>query len=421
MIRISLMSDSGVSLLLHGLKLGLALVVNWLVLSRFPPEDYVTWAVTSSVLVVATASDLGIGQATTTQLLHSSREQWPAVLKMASHSLLPLAMIGAVFVFLALGAQPADYKAAMATAIGLRILTIPAGALLNAVNQFKLRKAIEVTVYLVAAVAIAAIALASAPVLWALLVLNTAFLAGAVTSVLVARRYVVTPLDPPAPAPMALSAFYRTSVPYMVNNLTGLLTYGGLIWLCSYLINTDALARLSVLHTFVLINVYQVYDVLLKSRQADMVRPAHVARMARVNLGFMLLIPSLALLVGPSVLGWFAPQLVFQPLELLLFAAFLSLELGFLFLQSVMQVDPAKAGLLSKCALVKFALQALALSACGLALRQDASLHVLLLFLTVATLFAYAICLLQLRSAEVLHLPVRVTCLVKRIFKNLFN
>lgn len=389
----ALLSDSSLSLLLHGLKSGLALVVNWLVLSRFPAADYVTWAVTSSVLVVATASDLGIGQATTTQLLHSPREQWPAVMKMASHALLPLAMIGAVFVFLALGAQTSEYKIAMAAAIGLRILTIPAGALLNAVNQFKLRKAIEVAVYLAAAMVIAAIALARAPVLWALLALNIAFLAGAGFSVLAARRFVAAPSELPTLAPLALGGFYRASLPYMVNNLTGLLTYGGFIWLCSFFLSTDALARLSVLHTFVLINAYQVYDVLLKSRQGDMVRPAHVARLARVNLSVMVLIPAMALLLGPTVLGWFAPRLAFPHLELLLFAAFMSLEFGFLFLQSVMQVDPAKAALLSQCALVKFVLQALALAVCSLTLRQDDSLQVLLLSLTLATSFAYIISL----------------------------
>ncbi len=400
MLRRTLLSDSGLSLLLHVLKLGVALVVNWLVLSQFPSADYVTWAVTSSILVVATASDLGIGQATTTRLLHLPCDQWPAVLKMAMRSLFPLAILGAVFVFVALGTEPADYKAAMAVSIGLRILTIPAGALLNAVNQFKLRKAIEVVVYLAAAAVIAAIALARAPVIWALLALNAAFLAGAGISVLVAQRYVVAPWWQTTQAPMTLRGFYRSSVPYMVNNLTGLLTYGGFIWLCSFFLSTDALARLSVLHTFVLINAYQVYDVLLKSRQADMVLPAYVARMARVNLGVMLVIPALALLLGPTVLGWFASRLAFPPLELLLFAAFMSLEFGFLFLQSVMQVDPTKAALLSKFALVKFALQALALTACGLALRQDGSLHVLLLSLTLATGFGYAICVRHLRMTK---------------------
>lgn len=388
-----LSSDSSLSLLLHCLKLGLALVVNWLVLSQFPTADYVTWAVTSSVLVVATASDLGIGQATTTQLLHSPRDQWPAVMKMASHALLPLAVIGAVFVFLALGTQPSGYKIAMAAAIGLRILTIPAGALLNAVNQFKLRKAIEVLVYLAASMFIAVIALARAPVLWALLALNITILVGAGFSVLAARRFVAAPSEPPTTAQLVLGSFYRASVPYTINNLTGLLTYGGFIWVCSLFISTDALAHLSVLHTFVLMNAYQLYDVFLKSRQGDMVRIAHVARLARVNLNVMVITPVLAPLLGTIVLGWLAPSLTFTPLELFLFAVFMSLELGFLFLQSVIQVDPAKAGLLSRCALVKFIAQFLAIGLCGLMLTQDVSLLRLYMWLTLATASAYFVCL----------------------------
>jgi hypothetical protein len=395
MIRSTLMSDSGLSLVLHGLKSAMALLVNWLVLAQFSSVDYVTWAVTSSVLVVATASDLGIGQYTTTRLLHTPREYWYLVLREATIALLPLSLLGAVFVFIALGAQPAVYKLSMAIGIGLRILTIPSGALLNAVNQFKLRKAIEAAMYLFAAVTIAAMAVTQVPILWALLTLNISFLAGGVITVVVSRRHLVVAKNTRVAKyqKQALGTLYWASVPYMVNNLTGLLTYGGLIWLCSFFLDTDELARLSVLHTFILINSYQFYDVLLKARQADMVNAKHVVRMGQVNLGLMLLTPILILLLGPTVLGWFAPRQIFSNIELALFAAFLSLEIGFLYLQSVIQVDPARAVVLGRCSWVKFTSQALAIGTYGFAQSTHEGLIGLLGSLIFTTLIGYAICL----------------------------
>jgi hypothetical protein len=393
-LRNALLSDSGLSLLLHILKSALALLVNWIVLAQFPSVDYVTWAVTSSLLMVATASDLGIGQYTTTRLLHTPREYWHTVLREAVFALLPLSLLGAVFVFIALGAQPAAYKVAMAIGIGLRILTIPSGALLNAINQFKLRKAIETAMYVFAATAIAAMAVTQAPILWALLALNIAFLAGAIITVVVGRRHLmlannIHTTDYQQP----IRSLYRASIPYMFNNLTGLLTYGGLIWLCSFFLDTEALARLSVLHTFILINSYQIYDVFLKARQADMVNAKHVARMGQVNSGVMLLTPVLILLIGPTVLGWFAPRQIFSSLELALFAAFLSLEFGFLYLQSVIQVNPAKAVELGWCAWVKFTAQALAIGLYGFAQSEHEGLFGLLSSLIVMTVIGYAICL----------------------------
>lgn len=393
--RSALLSDSGLSLLLHVLKSALALLVNWIILARFPSVDYVTWAVTSSLLMVATASDLGIGQYTTTRLLHIRREYWTSVLREATIALFPLSLLGAVFVFVALGTQPAVYKVAMAIGIGFRILTIPSGALLNAINQFKLRKAIEAATYLFAATAIAAMAITKVPIIWALLTLNIAFLVGGFVTVVISRRQLMVANNTSVTAyqQQAIGTLYRASYPYMLNNMTGLLTYGGLIWLCSFFLDTEALARLSVLHTLILINSYQIYDVLLKARQGDMVNAKHVARMGQVNTLLMLLTPVLALLLAPSVLGWFAPRQIFSSLELVLFAAFLSLEFGFLYLQSVIQVDPAKADLLGWCSWVKFTCQALAIGMYGFAQSAHVGLIGLLSSLIVATVIGYGICL----------------------------
>jgi len=59
---------------------------------------------------------------------------------------------------------------------------------------------------------------------------------------------------------------YRASMPFMVTNLTGMLTYGGFIWISSFFLRVNDVAKIAVLPTFVLMNLYQLYDVLLTAR-----------------------------------------------------------------------------------------------------------------------------------------------------------
>lgn len=394
MLRKLLLSDSSISLSLHALKSIMALAINWMVLAQFPSADYVTWAVSSSILVVATASDLGIGQYATTKFIHASQDQWPAIAHESVVALVPLAIGAVAFVYLALGSQPAAYKAAMGAFIGLRVLSIPFGAALNAVNQFKLRKAIEVGVYLVSTALIAWVAYAGKPLLWALLILNTSFMVGGFVTMLLAARYIDTRAFWAAGINgVSLGRVYRSSIPFMVNNLTGLLTYGGFIWVSSFILNTEALARLAVLHTFILINAYQVYDVVLRSRQADLVCADHVKRMSLLNTVLMIGCPFFALIFGPVWLQLISNKLSFSHAEIVLFSIFLSIELGFLLIQSVAQVRPKLIQMLSRYSMIKLVSQILAIVIFWLAVSPAAqTLASYFAILAFTSFMGYVVC-----------------------------
>lgn len=404
----TLLSDSSLSLLLHGLKACVALLINWLVLVEFASADYVTWAVTSSILVVATASDLGIGQFATTQFIHARPERWPAIARDAIIALVPLAIVAIAFVFVALGDQPALYKAAMAGLIGVRVLTIPFGAVLNAANQFKLRKAIELAAYLLSAVLIAWVAFAKEAVLWALLILNAAFTLGGFATMQIASRYLdMRSVSIAGADRFSILRVYRSSVPFMVNNLTGLLTYGGFVWISSFVLANDALAKLAILHTFILVNAYQVYDVILRARQADLVDPAHVARIRILNGLLMAATPLLALLFGGEILGVLATEVAFSRGEIVCFAAFVSIEFGFLMIQSITQVRPELAYLLSRVSLVKLTCQAGAIGVWWLATTDSTHLTYYVGTLAGSSLLGYIVCRWfmssQLRSMGATH------------------
>ena len=138
-----LSADAALSLAFHALKAVVALFINWMVLRQFAMADFVTWSVTSSVLMVATASDLGIGQYIVTRMIHAPKDEWPQEIACGLSALLPLALVSALFVFLALSGPSQFYQATMAVLLSGRLITIPFVAGLHAMNQFKIRKAIE--------------------------------------------------------------------------------------------------------------------------------------------------------------------------------------------------------------------------------------------------------------------------------------
>lgn len=336
-----LSADAGLSVLFHVLKAAVALFVNWLVLRHFAMADFVTWSVTSSVLMVATASDLGIGQYIVTRMINAPRQEWPAEIARGLTALLPLALLSALFVLFALDGPSPLYLATMAVLLAGRIVTIPFVAVLHAMNQFKVRKAMELAAYVIAAVLVGAVAATGADIHLALVGLNATFLMGAAMMVAAASRYVsvrgALRFAPRAQAAMV----FRGAVPFMANNLTGLLAYGGFIWLSSLVLPEADVARLAVLHTFVLVNLYQLYDVFLKARQADLVQPERLPPYRALNLAIMAALPLGFFLLGAQGVALIDARVMIGPLQAALFGLFMALELGNLFAQSVTQVNVA--------------------------------------------------------------------------------
>ncbi len=355
-LRRILVADAGLSVLLHALKALVALFVNWIVLRQFPVQDYIVWSVTSSILVVATASDLGIGQYAVTRLIHSERSEWPVHVSQSLGALLPLALLSGLFVFMAVEGPSPLYSATMAFLLAARIATIPFAAVLNAVNQFKIRKAIELAAYVLAAILVGSIALARADVHFALVALNTTFLLGAMLTVAAAARYVSIGSMLLVPSPAAAAQVLRTAMPFMANNLTGLLTYGGFIWLSSLALPQGEVAKLAVLHSFVLVNLYQVYDVFLKARQADLADPSSLDFYRKLNLALMLALPPIFLLAGREALSLIGNRIAIGTAEAALFGVFMSLELGNLFAQSIAQVNLALLGRLKTYSAIRLVL-----------------------------------------------------------------
>lgn len=332
-------NDGFVSLFFHGLKSLVVLYINWIVLNKLPNKDYVEWSITSSILMIATASDLGIGQHTVTLLIHSKKELRKNILFNSCVAITPLFLLSFIFVFLSLSGQK-YYVFLMAFFVSLRLFSIPFGALLNATNNFKTRKIIEFVTYVFAAISISIILLYRKDVYLSLLSLNISFILGSIITILATLKYL-----PQNIFVRDISIFQTTtkvflgSLPYLVNNLTALLTYGGFIWFSSFVLPDISIGKLAVLHSFLFMTLYQVYDVFLRSKQADLILPLKITFLLKLNKYIILFACIFLILAGKYFLKFIAPGMIFTITEIIYFSLFVLVEFFYLIIQSIVQVD----------------------------------------------------------------------------------
>lgn len=375
------LSEGVVSLFFHGLKSLVVLFINWIILNKLDSNDYVVWSITSSVLMIATASDLGIGQHTVTLLIHAKKESRKSILINACMAISPLFLISFGFVYLSLSGA-AYYVFLMALFVSFRLFSIPFGALLNATNNFKTRKITEFVTYVIAAIAILVIVHFKKDVNLSLLALNISFVIGSVITIIIALKDV-----PNNPVIIDSSVFKSTltvlhgSLPFLVNNLTALLTYGGFIWISSFVLPGFLIARLSVLHSFLFMTLYQVYDVFLKSKQADLIFPEKIKFFLKLNRFLALATSVFMLIAGFFLLKIIAPKLQFSVLELLFFSIFMIVEFCYLIIQSIVQVDFSHSISLFFYSIVRLCATVFAFAAYFL-YRDVNSLEIFLLFLS---------------------------------------
>ena len=132
---------------------------------------------------------------------------------------------------------------------------------------------------------------------------------------------------------------FHGSLPFLVNNLTTLLTYGGFVWVCSFILPSNLLAKISVFHVFFLMTLYQLYDVYLRSRQADLIIIKKIKFILKLNRLVILIVPLIFFFFGKLILSIIAPSLSFEYIEVFLFSIFIVLEFCFLIIQSIVQVN----------------------------------------------------------------------------------
>ena len=92
-------------------------------------------------------------------------------------------------------------------------------------------------------------------------------------------------------------------------------------------------------YTLFLMTLYQLYDVFLRSKQADLIIPKKINSTVILNRFLIIIVPVFLFLFGKIILEIIAPNILFGNIEILLFAIFIVLEFCFLTIQSIVQVD----------------------------------------------------------------------------------
>lgn len=333
------LNEGLISIFFHGLKSILVLLINWIILNKLGNSDYVVWSITSSILMIATASDLGIGQYTVTLLIHSKKESRKSILRNACFAISPLFLLSFGFVYLSLSGT-SSFVFLMALFVSFRLFSIPFGALLNATNNFKFRKIIEFISYFLAFIAILVIINFKKDVNLSLLALNIAIFIGSIITILFSFIYVPNNnLIEEGSIFKSTLTILLGSLPFMVNNLTALLTYGGFIWLSSFVLPDYLIAKLSVLHSFLFLTLYQIYDVFLRSKQSDLLFPDRIKFIFKFNRILIFITIVTMSFFGIFVLELIAPKIQFSIVEIFLFSIFVVVEFCYLIILSIVQLD----------------------------------------------------------------------------------
>ncbi|NQV77612.1 MAG: hypothetical protein HQ490_04575 [Lutibacter sp.] len=332
-------SDSLWSSLFHVLKSVIVLYLNWIILSNLNVQNYVLWSVTSSLLIVATASDFGIGQYTVTKLIHANENDWARILIESLLAIVPLSIVAFLFVFLSMTGGW-EFKLIMASLLVLRILTIPFGAFLNAKNKFKVRKILEFVSYVLGTIVISILLYFKGSVYQLLIALNFCFFVGAIITVHISCKSVHNWVSlSKINIVNSIKETFKGSFPFLANNITGLITYGGFVWISSFFLPETSIGQLSVMHTFLFVSAYQMYDVFLKSRQADLIHSETIFQIKKATKWIMIFSPIFIIVLGQPILSIIAPQFKFSSADLALYSIFISCELGYLAFQSLIQVN----------------------------------------------------------------------------------
>jgi hypothetical protein len=173
-----------------------------------------------------------------------------------------------------------------------------------------------------------------------LLALNIAIFIGSIITILFAFTYVPNNnLIEEGSIFKSTLTILLGSLPFMVNNLTALLTYGGFIWLSSFVLPDYLIAKLSVLHSFLFLTLYQIYDVFLRSKQSDLLFPDRIKFIFKFNRILIFITIVTMSFFGIFVLELIAPKIQFSIVEILLFSIFVVVEFCYLIILSIVQLD----------------------------------------------------------------------------------
>ena len=349
---------SVVSFLIKG---GCALYINYLIINYLSFEDFGSWAVLFSVAVLLSVADFGIGQYLLTNFVSRSLTHEKKT-SMFSNSFFLIIIICIVLSIVFLGGYlfiDSDFHPisifALYFIVLYRIAVIPYGAYIQSLGKYYERKLIEAVAYILSLFFVS-IAITSNFSLIQLLIGMNVFIS--FSSAVIYFR--AKQLNAPAVSLKHLSLLEfklisKESLPYFINNTSGLLIYGVFISVSSLFLEPMQLAKLALMHSIIFTNLYQGFELVFRTLQTKLNDSKLFRKLVlAVCISFIFWI-IFSYVFGQFMLKNFFPTYQFTSIDIFLYSVYMFLEFFYLLYTSKIQMMHSLSRLLLKVSLLKLA------------------------------------------------------------------
>ncbi len=349
------------SLLAFGAKGLLALAITYWLANALSVEDFALWATVFSLGMILSVADFGVGQLVLTTF-HERPRSGSENVRLLTNAVAGMALLsGGLFVVGCVAIASGQWLGGVRWSyvvmllIVARLVFIPYGAVLSAHERYHERRVIEAASYALGAVFIWWSTRTGASVALMLLGMNACLTLGSLVTAGRAAQLGLARVTPALVTGPDTREVFRESLPYFVNNVSGLAIYGGFIAISSMLLAPAQTAKLSLLHSLVFMHLFQVFELIFRTSQTRLRDERLVVRLkvlvAVTYAGSVVAVAG----AGPWLFKRFVAKYDYSVGELIVYLTFGFLEVYYLLLTSKLQMESARKRTLQSISLLKAA------------------------------------------------------------------
>jgi hypothetical protein len=336
-----------------------AFMINYWLANNLRVEEFALWATVFSFGMILSVADFGVGQLILTTLHEKnlavagdSRLMTNAVTAMAVLSTLILLLTSFLFLFSDVLAE-IRWKILIVSVILFRLVLIPFGAVLSAQDRYHERKFIEAISYGLGAIFILWATKVEADVSTMLLGMNFFITLGVLAIGLRAVRLGGARVEFKSIKLSVIKKIFTDSLPYFINNVSGLAIYAGFIAFSSLILSSNDIAKLSLLHNLMFMHLFQVFELIFRTVQTKMYDKALMKQIKTLIVFSYLGCLTLFAFIGVWLFKFFFGKYEYTVGELMVYTTFVFLEILYLMLTSKMQMKSLMKKKLQSLSLIK--------------------------------------------------------------------
>jgi O-antigen/teichoic acid export membrane protein len=333
--------------------------ITYLLANGLSEHAFGLWATLFSFGTILSVADMGVGQLILTTF-HEGRFAKGEDTRLVTNSVFAMALLAVALLAvtsLTVSArhllEEVRWRNVLIALMLMRLLLIPYGAYLSAIERYHERKLAEALTYAAAAAFIYWGVSAGLGLSALLLGMNAIITLGSFALAVRADRLGMPRIQFDDVVPAQIRRVLVDAFPYFVNNVSGLAIYGGFIAVSSLVLSTTEIARLSLLHNLLLMHLFQVFELIFRSVQPRMKESRLMTQLNLLVVGSAALGMVLAALIGPWIFSVFFNKYAYSSTELVVYAAFAFCEVYYLLVTSAMQMQSALRARLQWMGLVK--------------------------------------------------------------------